>query len=462
MSESVLRLTYPRSCRNERKWISNVLLKEFLGLDYVIEEKEGEISIESEGKELVLPDIFFRQVEGKWLANETLPLQPLQQWDTRDLGLDINLVSPVVPVIFGDGKIEVNSERIRLGIDIFGAAFFMLSRYEEAVKDSRDQFDRFPAAASLSYQEGFLDRPVVNEYLEIFWAAMKQLWPGLKRKKREPRTLVSCDVDVPYAWGTKGLIPLARQIGGDFICRKNPLLGVRSLLNYFYAKAGDYTFDHYYDKFIWMMDLNEKAGNRIAFYFISDQTDPEYDGRYSIDEPVIRELIRSINDRGHEIGFHASYNTYLDQKQTCLEVNKLKKVMSEIGVLQDVFGSRQHFLRWSTPVTAQNCEAAGIDYDTTLVFADHPGFRCGVCYEYPFYDVVERRELDLRERPLIVMEKSVFDKHYMGRSYGADGLKIFEKLKENCYRFGGDFTVLWHNNQFPNHKAMEIYKTIIQ
>ena len=35
----------------------------------------------------------------------------------------------------------------------------MLTRYEEIVKLDRDTFDRFPAWASLAYQEGFLDVP---------------------------------------------------------------------------------------------------------------------------------------------------------------------------------------------------------------------------------------------------------------------------------------------------------------
>lgn len=42
--------------------------------------------------------------------------------------------------------------------------------------------DRFPATASLAYRAGFLDRPQIDEYLEILWAAMRRLWPGLQRK----------------------------------------------------------------------------------------------------------------------------------------------------------------------------------------------------------------------------------------------------------------------------------------
>lgn len=467
MSKYILHLSYPQSCRKEREWIVNVLLTEFLGVEYVTEiSSGGSFQIEAEGKELIMPDIFFSQAADRWLAPESLPQQPLQEWDYRELRCNINLITPVVPIIFGDEKIEVTHEHIRLRLDVFGSAFFMLSRYEEVVKDTRDQLDRFPALASLAYQEGFINRPIINEYLEILWGAMKQLWPGLQRKKREARTLVSCDIDVPYAWGTKSLIYLVRQMGGDLILRKNPIQSIRSGLNYFFSKSGNYAFDIFYSMLDRMMSLNEKAGNKVAFYFIAadtTQTDAiTIDGCYSLDEFVIRNLMRSMSDRGHEIGLHFSYNTYQDQKQMCREAERLRNAMQELGISQDILGSRQHILRWSSPTTARNLEAANMDYDTTLTFADHAGFRCGVCYEYSFYDVVERRVLNLRERPLVVMEKSVFDKDYMGSSYGEDGLYVFKQLKQNCYKFDGDFTILWHNNQFPNQQAMEIYQSVIQ
>ena len=57
----------------------------------------------------------------------------------------------------------------------------MLSRYEEYVDSSRDVHDRFPAKASLAYKEGFLDQPIINEYIELLFACMLCLWPNIKR-----------------------------------------------------------------------------------------------------------------------------------------------------------------------------------------------------------------------------------------------------------------------------------------
>ena len=458
----MLTILHPPGSESERAYIFKVLLEHFLGIAYKTQVAPIEsVIIQWQGKRLELSDTFFSSVGRDWLHPKTLPIRPLAVWDTRELGLEIKLINSRIPVIYGRPECERQDEYCKIGLDIFGSTFFMLSRYEEAIKHERDDHERFPAKASLAYQQGFLDRPIVNEYVEILWTCMEHLWPGLERKRREFRIRVSADVDFPYGYGTKNFKLLLRQVGGDIINRRNPILAMHNMLNYHRVKQGDYSSDPFLGNFEWMMDVNEAAGNRVAFYFIANHTDPVRDGYYSIHEPVIRALIRRIYERGHEIGLHASYNSLRDEAQIRKEADILRKVMEEEGVMQNDVGGRQHFLRWETPATARNVELAGLTYDTTLSFAEYAGFRCGTCYEYPFYDVGERCELTLRERPLVVMEVSVFAPDYMGRSCGNDSLEVFESLKNRCRLFDGDFTMLWHNNQFPNRQAREIYKTVI-
>lgn len=459
----MLTILHPPGSEPERKYIFKVFFEHFLGIKYTTQKALiKSIVIQREDKRIEFPDTFFSTAGDNWLHPQTLPVRPLSVWDASELGTGICLMDSKIPVIYGNPGYERKDRYCRIGLDIFGAAFFMLSRYEEAVKNDRDDHGRFPSSASLAYQEGFIDRPIVNEYMEILWTCMKQLWPGLERKRREFRTMVSADVDFPYSYGSKNFNLMLRQFGGDIINRRNPVLAIHNVLNYGRAKQGDFSSDPLLRNFEWMMDVNEAAGNRVAFYFITDHTDPGKDGYYSIHEPVIRTLIRSIHKRGHEIGLHASYNSLQDEAQTRKEVDILRKVMEEEGVKQDSIGGRQHFLRWETPATAQHLEAAGLIYDTTLSFADHAGFRCGTCYEYPFYDVIKRQALKLIERPLIVMEKSVFDNGYIGKSAGKDGQDVFENFKLLCRKFSGDFSVLWHNNQFPNERYREIYRKVIQ
>jgi hypothetical protein len=208
------------------------------------------------------------------------------------------------------------------------------------------------------------------------------------------------------------------------------------------------------------MDLSEKYGIRSAFYFKTACTNPKYDDGYSIDHPYLRQLMRDIHSRGHEIGFHASYETYLDPVQTKKEFRKLQKVCEEEGIEQETWGGRQHYLRWKAPTTWRNWAEAGLSYDSTLSYADHVGFRCGTCHEFSVFDLEQNKELPFIERPLIVMEGSLLGEHYMRLKPEIAFSKI-NQLKDICNIFHGIFTLLWHNSSLQSIKDWELYKTAV-
>jgi peptidoglycan/xylan/chitin deacetylase (PgdA/CDA1 family) len=411
------------------------------------------------GKQFLIVDILFQTPPTQWLSLASLPRQPLSVWDISNISNIIPLAFSNIPIIYGNEYsnsclVEFGKE-LHLNLDIFGSAFFMLTRYEELAKIDRDDHDRFPANASLAYQEGFLNRPIINEYIEILWYCLKQLWPELNRKKRLFRSIISHDVDVPFAQAFKGVNQLVRNCGGDILKRKSASIALERAKSWYMIRKGNYKYDlnYTFDK---IMDISEQNGLRSAFYFKTACTDPVYDDTYAIDSLPIRKLLKDIYQRGHEIGLHPSYLTYNDPNQTRREHEYLKKVCKEENIEQTCWGGRQHFLRWSVPITWRNWAEAGLDYDSTLSYADHAGFRCGICYEYPVYDLMQRKQLSLNERPLIVMEGSVFLHHK-----GQKAIDYVCEMKKYCKMFNGDFTLLWHNSSFLERNMWSIYETII-
>lgn len=462
----------PPDFNTERAYILSVLLDDWLGIPWsYIETKRDDvlITLPSQSGEIRLPDVFFRQfrlIEEGWLSLESLPQVPLATWDTRELAPDILLTNPIIPVILGDSAPCISrhdtaqGKCIRLPVDILGAAFFMLSRYEEAVLPDRDKHDRFPASASVAYRADFLDRPIVDEYLEILWTAMRQLWPGLNRKQRQARTLVSCDVDTPFAFNGR-LKDLPRRMVGDLLKRHSPRLAVRNVLGELEARKGLHTCDPYRKGLDFIMEVNERVGRSVAFYFIPENTDSRFDNRVSLDDPRMREMLREIHARGHEIGIHPGYNTYKHPEAMARSVLILRRVLEEEGIDQPQLGGRQHYLRWVSPTTARLLDENGLDYDATLSFVDQPGFRCGTCFEYPAYDFIDKKILKVKIRPLIAMEVSVINEMYMGLGLTQDACDVFIKLKRTCYKFNGQFSLLWHNNNLSTHEANEIYESLL-
>lgn len=113
----------------------------------------------------------------------------------------------------------------------------------------------------------------------------------------------------------------------------------------------------------WLMDKSENAGLKSTFYFISDHCGIN-DCDYYLDDPRIRELIRKIKERGHEIGYHGSYESCQSPQRTKFEFESLISVCEKLGIKKDFWGSRQHYLRWDVGQTWKNLDLAGLSYDT--------------------------------------------------------------------------------------------------
>jgi len=349
---------------------------------------------------------------------------------------------------------------VTINFDILGSIFYILTRAEEIANPTRDEHGRFSAVASHAYQNGYLDRPVVDEYIEILWWCMKRLWPGLERKPRQFRMVLTHDVDSPFAEAFSPPARVLRSFGGDILKRKDPARAFRRLGNWAATKRGDFKRDTNYT-FDRIMDISEKHGLQSAFYFKTACTTPEFDSDYPIDHPYLRRMLREIHERGHEIGFHPSYETYRDAVRTRWEFESLLQVCESEGIHQGAWGGRQHFLRWEAPITWRNWAEAGLDYDSTLSYADCAGFRCGTCHEFPVFDLEQGKVLPLIERPLIVMEGSLFGKNYMCLTH-EEALASAKRLKYQCRKYGGAFTLLWHNSSFLSEKDWELYEEIIR
>jgi hypothetical protein len=100
-------------------------------------------------------------------------------------------------------------------------------------------------------------------------------------------------------------------------------------------------------------------------------------------------------------------------------------------------------------------------YDSTMSYADRPGFRCGTCFEYPAFDVVTDQFLCLRVRPLVAMDCTVVSERYLGLGSTEAAYNKFNELKSKCKKVGGIYTHLWHNSFFNSPKDFNIYRRLI-
>ena len=445
---------YPSGRANERAYAVDVFLREFVRVDHVARPADREdVSItvdDGSGGEVSVADVLLAVDERDWLAPSSLPRLPLEQLDDS------------LPVLYGrrldaaGSWISSTPASVTLGVDVFGSAFFMLTRYEEVVGAERDSHNRFPATAAIAARAGFLGRPIVDEYAELLWSALKQVWPQLERRAGKFRFLPSHDVDWPRS-PARGFAALGKTLGGDVLRRRDPRLALDRIRAERRTRGGDADAD-LYNTFDFLMDVSEAADTRSAFYFQALGTDRAYDAYYDLSDPWLGALMRRIRDRGHEIGIHPTYSTFRAPERIRGQVARLREHCDRLGIQQQEWGGRQHFLRWENPTTWQAWNDAGLDYDSTLGFADRVGFRTGAAREYPVFNLRTRTRLALKERPLVVMEASLFDYERASREHAK--ARIAE-LRERCRAVSGDFTLLWHNSSLLSRRQRRLYEEVV-
>lgn len=356
--------------------------------------------------------------------------------------------------------ITAHESGFHIGYDILGLTYWMLTRQEEVGRTDLDNHQRFPAVNSHAYKHEYLERPIVDEWLHILGQVIQRTWPNIKLKEHKFSMKVSHDVDRPSRYGFTTVKGLVRAMAGDVLKRgdiKSAVLAPWIRLN---TRNTLHPLDPF-NTFNWLMDLSEQHNLTSAFYFICGHTS-SMDADYEPEHPAIRSLIREIHRRGHEIGLHPSYGTYQKPQLIAHEADRLRSILAEENIQQDAIGGRMHYLRWEHPTTMNAWADAGMAYDSTLSYADRPGFRCGTCYEYPAFDPGSQESFNLRIRPLTVMECSITAPQYLNFGTGDNAKEKFALFKNNCRLVNGDFTLLWHNSEFTEKSMIELYKDIIR
>ena len=455
------------NCQQEKSYIVSVIFQEILGLNCEVHyiASENNRIVLNNNKSVELPDTFFAIAENNWLSDDCLPVPKLKTFNTELLPFPVKVVDKQLPILYGsfcdDEEIFIQTlEKLTLGIDILGSCFFQLSRIEEVIVNRKDAHSRFAASDSIAKQTGIIDRPLVNEYIELLWSCMYYLDNRLKRKSREFAVKPTHDVDRPFAYLFKGPVSLLINLGADILVRKKLGYALKGIPRWLSVKSGNLNADPF-NTFSYIMGAGEKYGRHSTFYFLTSKGSAIYDGEYEINDTAIVKLMTELNEKGHQIGLHGSYESYNDIEMLKCEKKKLLSVCGSKNIFLDNIGMRQHYLRWDTSISFKLLEAAGFAFDSTLGFADHAGFRCGICYSYPVYDVLQRKPLALREQPLIMMESTIIDNRYMNMGCTDEALDYMLMLKERCKLFDGEFVFLWHNHRLIEPRERAMYEQLL-
>jgi hypothetical protein len=372
------------------------------------------------------------------------PLWPLGRPDQTGAAQVPRPIVPFVPeTVTGDEQPLFairNSKFAVCNLDLLLSTLLTLSRFEETLSGQRDFYGRFPATEGVAFREGFLGRPIVDEYGLALQQTLEALLPGWKPLPRFLRAMVTHDVDnvgLPFSF---------RPTVGHVARRWNPSAALRDLAAT--VSPLDPAYLHAVRR---VVTTASRRGLKSSVFWKAGPSGP-MDSGYDLRHPKIRRTIEWLADRGVEQGVHPGFETFRHPEKLRAEVNLVREAVGD-----QVVGGRQHYLRWCPDTWAQ-WEDCGLAYDSSVGFADHVGFRAGTCHPYRPWSLSEGRELNIIEIPLIAMEVTLTGYMDLGVN---KSVQIVKDLVDKCRLMGGVFTFLYHNDSILDLRYDGLYERVL-
>jgi hypothetical protein len=328
--------------------------------------------------------------------------------------------------------------------DLFSAVFYMLSRYEEYHPFAPDAHGRFQGSSSLAGRNGFLRQPVVDIWARYLAGELVKRYPMLTIRHNEYSSLVTLDVDQPFAYRSRGFL---RSMGG--LVRGLAGTGARPAER---IKTMKGSRDDPYDSFGWIEEQLHSSGSDALFFFpTGDQG--EYDHNPPWRDHDYGEIVRKY-DSLFGSGIHPSYRSAGRMKTLRTEAERYRTITGHYPEK-----ARQHWLLLRLPETYHSWEEAGITQDYTMGFNDQPGFRAGIARPFPFYDLARERITGITVVPFQVMDGTL--RQYMHLDPGT-ATEVIDELIASTRKVGGLFVSIWHNTSLNEGNGWEGWRQVFQ
>lgn len=326
--------------------------------------------------------------------------------------------------------------RAIINADVISGAFYLLSGWQEYFSNTRDRHGRFPYAASVQKQYGFVAMPVVNYYFDVLKTAVEHVIGEKLRQRRWScsapfAACITHDIDALHsAWKSPAKAALKR----------GHLLGF-----------GRQAWQHLARPDAWnnleaVADTVAQYGAASTFFMLPELrpgTDGTPNADYTI-TPALRKRLHQLRLQGFEIGLHGSIGT-------ATEAARLSQEKATLGLNSE--GLRFHYLRWEPRITPGLVDSDGsFAYDSTLGFAEHFGFRNSYCLPFYPFDFATGTACHFLEIPLNVMDATLQHPNYL-QLQPEEILPALKPMFAETEQFGGVATVLWHNDHFDPANA---------
>jgi len=323
--------------------------------------------------------------------------------------------------------------------DPIASIFYVLTRYEEYICESKDEHGRFPSAKSALIKFNWIEQCVCDRWaLEI----LKFIDAENLIVKTEPKLIPTFDIDNTYAYKLKtGKVKILS------ICKDIMTFNFTRLKERIAVNKGQ---KDPYDTFDVIREIGVKYADMKLFWLIGERS--EKDRNISIENLEHQQLIIAL-DRDFEVNLHPSYNSNGNTQIIEKEKISLQHVLD-----REIIRSRQHYLRFDLPRTFNALLSAGFQHEYSMGFAERVGFRSGTARSHFWFNLETNEITKLKIHPFAYMDGTLNE--YMNLSISESKQKIKDLFTE-VSTFGGDFIFIWHNETIGDYQKWNGWSEVL-
>jgi hypothetical protein len=161
---------------------------------------------------------------------------------------------------------------------------------------------------------------------------------------------------------------------------------------------------------------------------------------------------------GSRVGVHPSWQSGDDERLLKEEIEWMEYTSG-----QPITRSRQHYIRFTLPLTYRQLLHRGIDQDHSMGYGSINGFRASVASSFYWYDLEKEEKTALRLFPFCFMDANSY---YEQRSTAAGAMSELLRYYRQIRKVNGLMITIWHNSILSSDPEFtgwrDVYETFLK
>ena len=418
-------LIYSHNTSARLSYICTFIFKELMGVDFSItthitsfKEHDG-IKINYSTKRIIDSELFIKS--NNLLFEKDIKEQSIECFET-----------PFYKAFYKTADSDFD-------FDIFASSFYLLSRYEEYLPHTKDEYGRYSHKNSLAFKEGFLNLPLINIWVKDFSFVLKKKFSMFNVQYSMFKFIPTYDIDIAYSYKHKGFV---RNIGGFF---KSPSLK-RLLVLLRLQKDPFDTFDK-------LESLHQQYNLQPLYFFLLAEKNSVYDKNILPHTNAMQKLVKNIASK-YTTGIHPSWQSGDDISL----ITEEKKFLSNLSNAT-ITHSRQHYIRFNLPEGYEQLIEGGITDDYSMGYGSINGFRASTASSFNWFDLQKNKETQLRIHPFCYMEANSLYEQKFTPAEAFDELMYYYEI---CKEVNGTLITIWHNHTIGDDKFFDGWRKMYE